>query len=85
MCPGSFGKCPIMQRMLGFQSCGNPEFPLDYLLDRSRATQGQRTAKATVQQLEFLVLPIEVCLRGFHCGFESGSCTILTFAKGTGS
>ena len=54
--------------MLGLQSCGKMEFLLNHVNHRDRVPQRQRSAEETVQQREFLVLPVEICLKRFHGG-----------------
>src|SRR5207248_10728171 len=71
MCPTSLRERPIMQRVLGLQSCGNVEFLLYYFNHRDRMPQRQRNAEEIVQQREFLVLPVEICLECFHGGLRS--------------
>src|SRR6266568_3801290 len=71
--------------MLGLQSCGNVEFLLNHVNHRDRVPQRQRSAEETVQQREFLVLPVEICLKRFHGGLRSTPAPGLTFREGIGS
>src|SRR6266567_5677951 len=54
--------------MLGLQSCGKMVFLFYHVSHRDRVPQRQGSAEETVQQREFLVLPVEICLKRFHGG-----------------
>src|SRR5947209_20434922 len=71
--------------MLGLQSCGNVEFLLNHVNRRNRKPQCQRSAEETVQQREFLVLPVEICLECFHGGLRSIRALGSTFRERIGS
>src|SRR5436190_5429849 len=85
MCPGSLRERPIVQRMLGLQSRGNVEFLLNHVDHRDRVPQRQGSAEKTVQQREFLELPVEICLECFHGGLRSTPAPGLTFRQRIGS